>query len=103
MHQQVPVCTGFEKDGVSSEGSWSSTAPVEGQLEYVLKAASARKRMTKSSPTAPNLAGVSSEGSWSSTAPVDGQLEYFLKSAAAKHGEGVQIHGERSFSKGWER
>ena len=25
--------------GVSSEGSWSSTAPVEGQLEYVEKAA----------------------------------------------------------------
>ena len=43
MHQQVPVCTGFEKAGVSSEDSWSSTAPVNGQLEYFLKSAAAKR------------------------------------------------------------
>ena len=32
---------------VSSEGSWSSTVPVEGQLKYVLKSAGAREGWSK--------------------------------------------------------
>ena len=39
--------TALKSAGVSSEGSWSSTAPVDGKLEYSQKAARARTTSRK--------------------------------------------------------